>query len=352
MRFGIIGGGFGVYAHLAAISSLEGSDVISVADSGSGSILKCLPDTSLYQQSWENMLNQEIDAVCVATPPKTHKDIVLKLIESGKHVLCEKPFGINLLQSKEMTKAARSANIKGAVTYQYRYEPGFQVLKKLLQDEYMGKLLTVKCNWLTSGRRNPQLPWTWRNDSKQGGGVIGAFMSHVIDLFQWILDDEINEVEANTKIIVPLRPTSDSNSMQKVTSEDYVDAQFTMSSGILATCAVGNCNPKALGMELELKGTKGKLVYTHKPPFNSETQEIHFFDINGNAKLLFNAKELLGLESGDTRLPALKNLLMDFVNITDVDGQSDLPTFNVGCSVQSKLQAIHHSVMRKERVAC
>lgn len=351
MRLGIIGGGFGVDGHLAAIASLPDTKVTAVADSGSGRVLTRLSDASLYRSSWRDLLATSVDAVCVVTPPATHQRMVLALVDGGKHVLCEKPFGMDPSQSRQMADAALRSNVMAAVTFQYRYEPGFQALKKLLDDKRIGTLQSVECFWLTSGRRDPHSPWTWRNDAVQGGGVIGAFLSHVVDLLHWLTGDRVQEVEASTEILVPRRPRGNS-SMVEVTAEDLVRARLELTSGVWAHCHVSNCHPEALGMRMELMGSTGKLVYSHTPPFTAEMQQVHLHANGDTPKLLFNAGDELGLVSRDTRLPALRRLLQCFIQTTKCDDVSNLPTFEDGWAVQQVLHAVRQSAVSRSRVSC
>jgi predicted dehydrogenase len=351
MRLGVIGGGFGVDGHLAAIAGLPGAEVMAVADSGSGRVITRLPDASLYRSSWRHLLATSVDAVCIVTPPATHQEMVLALIGSGKHVLCEKPFGMTPSQSRQMADAAARANVMAAVNFQYRFEQGFQALKRFHSAKYIGELQSVECIWLTSGRRDPRSPWTWRNDVAQGGGVIGAFLCHVVDLIHWLTGERVQGVEASTEILIPRRPLED-GSMLEVTAEDSVSARLELTGGVWAHCHVSNCHPEALGMRMELVGSRGKLVYRHIPPFTAEMQQIHLRAHGGTPKLLFKGGDLLGLDAGDTRLLALRGLLKCFVKMSKRDDVSDLPTFEDGWAVQQVLYAARQSAVSRNRVLC
>jgi len=351
MRFGIIGGGFGIDGYLAAIASLPDAEVTGVADSGSGRALTRLSDTSIYRSSWRDLLSSSVDAVCIVTPPETHLEMVLELVDSGKHILCEKPFGKDPAQSRQMADAVVSTNIMAAVAFQYRFEPGLQALKRLLDDRCIGDLQSVECIWLTSGRRDPRSPWTWRNDIQQGGGVIGAFLSHVVDLLHWLTGERVKELTANTEILVAKRPWG-VGSMLEVTAEDLVKAHLELTSGVSVDCHVSNCYPKTMGMRMELMGSAGKIVYTHKPPFTAEMQEIHLYSNGEKSKLIFKAGDFFMPLSGDTRLPALRGLLQSFIQMTKVNEVSNLPTFEDGFAVQQVLHTVRQSALLQSRLMC
>lgn len=350
MKFGVIGGGFGVDAHLPVLSDMPGVEVVAVADSGSGRALARLPNRSLYRPSWRDLLDSSIDAVCVVTPPASHLEMVLALIESGKHVLCEKPFGMDPQQSREMADAAARTGVVGGVTFQYRFEPGFQALKEMLNDGRIGDLLSVDCAWLTSGRCDPRSLWTWRNDTAQGGGVIGAFLSHVVDILHWLGDAQVQQVRATSEILVSRRPLVD-GVLADVSAEDLVQARMTMDTGVTAIFHVSNCHPQAVGMRMELIGSKGTLLYTHAPPFTAATQEVHLSVGASSPQRLFGAEQVLGAE-GDTRLPALRGLLECFMQRAGGREVRGFPSFESGLAVQRVLHAVRQSAMSHSSVSC
>ena len=352
MRLGIIGGGFGIDCYLPAIRGLPGVEVVALADSGSGRALERLLQPDLYCSSWRELLSLGVDAVCIATPPRLHFEMVQEFVGSSKHILCEKPFGQNAIQSEQMAAAARHVGVAAAVTYQYRFEPGFQALKHFLDEGRVGRLNFVDCTWLTSGRSNPNLQWSWRNDSALGGGVIGAFLSHVVDLIKWLANSEVAAVqEASTEIFVSQRPMADGR-MASVTAEDLAQASLELSSGIMACCRVSNCNAHSLGMKMELHGDNGTLVYTHTPPFSPETQQVFLHAQGHTPQLIYNAADELSLGSGDTRLPALRKLLQSFLCKALGGEAPDLPTFDDGFGVQRVLQAVRHSAASHSKVEC
>ena len=327
------------------------AEVTRVADSGSGRALTRLSDTSIYRSSWRDLLVSSVDAVCIVTPPAAHLEMVLEFVDSGKHILCEKPFGKDPAESRQMADAVISTNVMAAVAFQYRFEPGLQALKKLLDERRIGDLQSVECIWLTSGRHDPLSPWTWRNDVRQGGGVIGAFLSHVVDLLHWLTGEQVKELTASTEILVPKRPLGDGSTLE-VTAEDLVTAHLELTSGVRVDCHVSNCYPKTMGMRIELTGSAGKLVYTHKPPFTAEMQQIHLYSNGENSKLIFKARDFLRPLSGDTRLPALRGLLQSFIQMTKANEVSNLATFEDGFAVQQVLYTVRQSALLGSRVVC
>src|SRR5207248_2397663 len=65
------------------------------------------------------MLNPQVDAVIVATPNFTHRQIVLAAVAAGKHVMCEKPLALNLAEAMEMYRAAKAAGVRHMTAFTY-----------------------------------------------------------------------------------------------------------------------------------------------------------------------------------------------------------------------------------------
>ena len=341
MKIGIIGGGFGVDGYLSAISGMEEFEIKGVSDSGSGNILKKLSDSTLYCPSWKDLLDPSVEAVCVVTPPAVQKEIVGEFLLNKKHVLCEKPFGTSLKDAIGMYKKSGAAGTVNAVAFQYRFEPGFQLIKRLLDNGNIGTLEHMECHWLTSTRRSQEIGWTWKNSISMGGGVINLFMTHVIDLFHWLGGGLVNCVQANSKILVTHRNSI--NGLLEVDAEDLVSAHMTLTNKLTTFCKISNCHVDNLGMHLLLKGSDGKLVYTHRPPYTSETQEVKISNLNGDSNQIFCAEDI-SKSNSDTRIESLRSILKLFASNIHGEINLDLPTFRTGLNNQRVLEGVRVSV--------
>lgn len=82
----------------------------------------------------------DIEAIAVATPFKTHYAIVRALLESGKHVLCEKPLAENSREATELAKIADTHGVTLTTGYVFLYHPVYQELKKMLRDEHIVRI--------------------------------------------------------------------------------------------------------------------------------------------------------------------------------------------------------------------
>ena len=76
--------------------------------------------------------DREIDAVIIATPNDTHRPIALACIAAGKHVMCEKPLGLDFDEARDMYRAARDKNVRHMTAFTYRFAPSMRYLKHLV----------------------------------------------------------------------------------------------------------------------------------------------------------------------------------------------------------------------------
>jgi predicted dehydrogenase len=140
----------------------------------------------------------DIDAVLVLTPPDTHAEITIAAMESGKHVLCEKPLSRTISEAKKMVKTADDNKVILKCGFNHRHHPAISEAKKILDSGELGKPLFARCNYGICGR--PEYENEWRADPKHAAG--GQFIEqgiHAIDLFRWFLG-EIIEVTGMTGI--------------------------------------------------------------------------------------------------------------------------------------------------------
>ena len=327
MRFGIIGGGFGHDCHFKALKNIEGTEIVGIADSGSGRLISKLSNPKIYCNSVESLIKLNPDVITIATPPINHFSLISKVARSNIHIVCEKPFCMSADQCINSISLVENFKLSNCINFQYRFEPGIQFLKSKINNLSYKEILSLEIIWLTSGGNDPEKLWTWRNDKSQGGGVINSFLIHIIDLIKWLLKVEINDVvKSKNKIIIPFRKDNKSNT-KPVTAEDLVEVDFILKDNILVSCKVGNCNRKSIGMKIIVNTNKGKLIYEHKPPFRASDQSV-FMDNGGRGKIpIFNAAHFIPSVYTDTRTYSLGELYKRFILSVEGNRQYDIPSF-------------------------
>ncbi len=134
---------------------------------------------------------ESVDGVVVATPPASHRQIVIDCLSAGKHVLCEKPLAPNLTDAVAIAEAAREAKGLLSVGMVRRYGRGAALLHRCLKIGMAGDLSHVEAE------EGGEFTWPQRTrhafDSEQGG-VLRDTGVHILDLVFWLVDGESAEV--------------------------------------------------------------------------------------------------------------------------------------------------------------
>jgi len=153
-----------------------------------------------YYLDYKQMLEKEnLDAVHILTPHYLHPPMAIQALNKKINVLTEKPISIDPQDAQNMIKAAKQSNVKLGVVFQNRYNPGSRLVKKSLLTGRLGKIKAAK---LIISYHKPDSYYQrsdWKGRLKlEGGGVLIDQAIHFIDVLRWLIDDEVEFVEANT----------------------------------------------------------------------------------------------------------------------------------------------------------
>jgi UDP-N-acetyl-2-amino-2-deoxyglucuronate dehydrogenase len=134
---------------------------------------------------------QSIDIIVVCTPNGLHAFNSIDALNANFHVLCEKPMAIRTDDCKQMIAVAEKNKKQLFIVKQNRFNPPVQAVKKLLDDNKMGKIFSVQlnCYW----NRNPEYyKNSWKGTKQYDGGTLFTQFSHFIDLLFWFFGDVKN----------------------------------------------------------------------------------------------------------------------------------------------------------------
>lgn len=128
------------------------------------------------------------DAVFVTNPISMHMETALTAAKAGCHVFVEKPLDSNTLHASELASVLADNGLTCMVGYQMRYHPGYQHIKKLLDDGLLGRLISADLHfgeWLPGMHPYEDYRESHAARSDQGGGVI-LCLSHEVDVAYWL----------------------------------------------------------------------------------------------------------------------------------------------------------------------
>lgn len=192
LKLGIIGcGGIANQKHLPAINKAGGADVLAFYDISEERARKSsevfgTPNAKVYAD-YKDLLRQDLDAVYVCTPNRSHSRITVDALNAGKHVMCEKPMALNYSEAQEMLKASRENGKLLNIAYQNRFRADSQYLKKAIQEGALGEIYVAHAHAV---RRRAVPTWgVFLNGEEQGGGPLIDIGTHSLDLTLWMMDN-------------------------------------------------------------------------------------------------------------------------------------------------------------------
>ena len=144
-------------------------------------------DAKIYSDYKELLKDKSIDIVHVCTPNRSHSFITVDVLESGKHVMCEKPMAINTAEAKIMLETAKKTGKKLTIGYQNRFRGDSRYLKATCENGDLGDIYFAKAHAI---RRRAVPTWgVFLNEFEQGGGPLIDIGTHALDLTLWMLDN-------------------------------------------------------------------------------------------------------------------------------------------------------------------
>lgn len=189
VKIGVIGlGGVAQLVHLPNLSKIQNAELTAVAEINKNR-LQTIGDKFNVKQKFSNyqdMLDKsDIEAVIVATPTSTHKEIAIDCLNAGKDVLVEKPLARTFNEAKQIVDAAKKSKRKLMVGMNLRYRPDTMLLRSFLNSDEIGDPFYIKCGWIR--KQSSSEKWFTKKE-ESGGGVIIDLGVHILDLALWLMD--------------------------------------------------------------------------------------------------------------------------------------------------------------------
>ena len=174
-----------------------------------------------YDEAESLILDKDVDAVYIATPPSTHKEYALAVARAGKPVYVEKPMALSYAECMEMIQACEKANAPLFSAFYRRALPRFLKIKTLLDEGQIGSVRGVNLRlYQPPSSQDQKGAKQWRVDPTiAGGGYFVDLGAHMIDLLQYMVGPIVSAVGYS------------SNQGKLYKAEDVVSATFTFGNG-------------------------------------------------------------------------------------------------------------------------
>jgi predicted dehydrogenase len=201
----------------------------------------------VHRRAGDLIRDPDVDAVYIATPPDSHRELALLVAEAGKPCLVEKPMALNHRECLQMSAAFRERGLPLWVAYYRRALPRFLLVRELLRQKTIGRLTSIHVELfdrLAAGDGSR----VWRFDpAVSGGGLFLDRGSHTLDLVDFLVS--------------PIRDVSGIswNTGGAYAAEDVTVASFIVESDVPGT-GVWNFNADRSQDQLRFVGSEGLLL--------------------------------------------------------------------------------------------
>ncbi len=255
LRAGIVGTGFIAPVHIEALRRL-GVQVTAVC--GSTAAARAVAEKWAIPEVFGDydyralVASPQVDVVHITSPNKVHVEQSLAALATGKHVVCEKPLGMDSRETARVVKAAAKARTVFAVNYNCRFFPAVLQMRAMVQRGDLGKIIHVQGHFFQDWLLR-ETDYNWRVLASEGGKLraVGDIGTHWIDAVSFILGARVESVFATLETFHKKRkrPRGEVKTFEKkadvkkmvsyaVNTEDFASVLLRYDNGVHANAAI------------------------------------------------------------------------------------------------------------------
>lgn len=271
---GVIGASFARAAYLPALRHTDGARVVAVASARAERARAAADafDVEHAYGDWRTMLEKHrLDLVCVATPTDTHAPMVLAALETGAHVLCEKPMAMDAEEAHTMWRTAEERGRLHMVDHELRFNPNRRKIADLVSSRAVGDVRHVHITNIGSGWSDPAArpKGDWWSSAERGGGRLGANGSHQIDLIRWWFG-EVGSVTGTLDTVVSERVDEATREPFTATADDLVHFTLRAERAPIVDVFLSGVARHDMGNHTHIFGSEGTIL------LSNDTEEVRF----------------------------------------------------------------------------
>lgn len=203
-----------------------------------------------WYTSFEQLLSDpEVEAIAISTPHYLHFPQAIAAIDTGKHVLVDKPMATTLRETDEMIARAERKGVKLGVVFEYRFDPVVGKVKEIVDAGRLGRLILGEAvvEWYRTQEYYAGSDWRGRWATEGGGALINQAI-HTIDLLLWMMGDA-EELWALTGTLA-----------HSIEVEDLAVAAVRFRNGAFGVIQGSTAVYPGLPTRLEIHGTEGTAI--------------------------------------------------------------------------------------------
>lgn len=220
--------GWGI--HVTGLGDHGNYKVVAVADPEEARRAEAVEayGCAAYATPEEAIADANAELVVVATPSHSHASLSIKALESGKHVVVEKPMATSLADADAMIEAARKSGKTLSIYQVRRFDPEVETLRKILDSGKLGPIYMMKLSAYSFSRRRD-----WQTLRKFGGGQLNNWGAHLVDQALSFSGGEWRELYADLKHTVT---AGDADDHVKIVFKGKDDVTYDVE--ITSACAI------------------------------------------------------------------------------------------------------------------
>ncbi len=255
LRVGVIGCGSISGVHFHALKEADCAVLAAVCDIDPAKMEKASLEQGVpgFVDYHDLIARPDIDAVHICVPHYLHAPISIAALQAGKHVLCEKPMGVSLLEAQAMAQAAKDAGKRLTVCFQNRYNGASQRMREIIDSGELGKVIggSAFVCWDRGGSYYADSPWRGKW-ATEGGSVLINQAIHTLDLMKWLAGGfDLKSATMTAKRLA-----------DEIETEDTCDMLLENENGARFLFYCSNCAAGNMPVQLHLLLEKGEMHMT------------------------------------------------------------------------------------------
>ncbi len=269
LRVGVLGAGaWARSAHIPGWQRDPRCAVVAIGDVEPDRARDCAAHFAIPEATadWQALVARpDLDVIDIVTPSHTHLALATTALEAGKHVLCEKPVAYDFRETRRLAALARERGLKTKLGFTFRYSPGVQYAKSLIDEGFVGRPFIFNGYEQNSQWLDPRNPLrqvdpdadqaTLQTSSLEGYGA------PIIDIGHWWVGADYARVVGTMRNFIPERMVRATGRMMRMNIDDgdiFLGEYTNGAIGSIQTSFVTIGNYP--GIEARLYGERGAII--------------------------------------------------------------------------------------------
>src|SRR5436190_2461067 len=260
--------GWAATAHIPALRALPNFEIRALSAHSAESARaagEAYGVSAVLSEHKQMVTRPDVDVVAVTVKVPHHRELVTAALAASKAVYCEWPLGRDLDDAQAMSKLAAERNLRTVVGLQGRQAPAIQFVQELLDDGYVGDVLSTTIVGLSLAGDTVINANAYMLDNDNGANLLTIAVGHSLDTLNHVLG-EFAELSAVSDLRRPRITVEETGEQIRKTASDQIAVIGTLTSGTTASVHLREAVAGGTGFLWEINGTDGTLRITADAP--------------------------------------------------------------------------------------